>query len=157
MLMMAIAGSIMCAYFAMYAKGGAKARGIELSETAFRVLAGLVAVLSPFGVGCLAASLIGSWTCRQRVGLTEDSVILPQPSWHGLSSEEIEIPYADIVSVSVEPWSTGSRVILLACRDRPLVIPSVMIPRRRDFNELFEALQQRVHGALATFDAPPRE
>jgi hypothetical protein len=144
LLLLACGGTALLAYFAVYAQGGVKARGIELSETVFRVLAGILAVLSPFGVGCLAASLIGSWTNRQRIAFTADSLILPEPSWHGLSTDEIEIPYADILAVSVEPYSTGTRMIVLACRSRTLMILSNMIPRRRDFNELAAELSRRV-------------
>ena len=157
LLVLACAGAVLCAYFAVYAKGGAKARGIELSETAFRVLAGIVAVLSPVGLGCLAAGLVGSWTHRQRIGFTADSLILPKPSWHALSTDEIEIPYSDILSASIEPWSTGTRMIVLACRTGPLIIPSTMIPRRRDFDELAAELSRRVAESMALPSPQPLE
>lgn len=142
LLFLACCGECLFIYFALYAdRGVSSVRGIELTRDQFRVVMGIMAVLGPVGIVLMALLLISSFRDRRRVAITDHSIILPKPSRLGLSREEIEIPFDEIRSVGVVPFS-GRTVLLMIIRPSgPVSIPSNMFPTRRDFDAITELLE----------------
>lgn len=142
-------------YFALFYDRPVDARGFHFTARQFRILAGIMGTVTPIGLAMMLWMCVSSFRLTRRVALTADSIILPKPSRSGMSQDEIEIPYRSIASVSVEPFMTGTKVLLIVYDERGIktvMIPSNMFPDRRQF----ESLGALLNAAVATGHHQPR-
>jgi hypothetical protein len=142
LLALACAGAVLCACFALYSQEGVRhaLRGIELTRTQFRVLTGIVAILSPVGIVPLALLFLDTFRHPRRVAFTADSVILPKPSRLGLSREEIELPFDEIRFAEIEPFMGRTKVLMMVNRAGVIYVPSNMFAARGDFEAVARGL-----------------
>jgi hypothetical protein len=136
LFVLALAGTVVLGYFALYADKGANLKGIELTRTQFRLLMGAFAVLSPLGLIGLGWGFVRSLTSKGRVAFTHDSIILPKPSRLGLSEDEIELPFDEIRAVQVVPFIRKTKVLQIITETGYLSLLETMFRNRRDFTTI---------------------
>ncbi len=97
----------------MFVKGGVVLNGIPLTETQFRRFQLTLAFLFLPVPAYTGALIFVAFFRDRRIALTLNTIILPKQSGLGLSSEEIEISFAEIASVAVwdiNRWTKALRI-----------------------------------------------
>jgi hypothetical protein len=135
-------GAAMMGYFSLHPTGPVKSvRGIELSQEQFQWLCRIVFLASPISLLAVGYLLFVSLFRDRRVALTQHSVILPKPTWTGLSCDEIEIPYSEITDVDVIDWIGSARLLRIRHAGGKIHVPSNMFLSRQCFVELVQAVR----------------
>lgn len=102
-------------------------------------LASVIAVVGSVGVIALGAMVVSAFLQERRVVFTQDGLILPKPHWTGLSSDEIQIAYGDIVDLQFVPAG-----LVLNHRQRKFFLVKQMFPSRHDFDRATALLVEAV-------------
>ena len=79
-------------------------------------------------------------TVHQRIALSETSITIPRSLW---SSEEVEIPFGDIIELSASEVS-GQRFLKIVCNGRKFILTASMLPGKEDFDDIGAAVSQGV-------------
>ena len=140
LFVLASAGEAMFCYFAVFLNQPVNVRGFQLTAAQARLLMAGFAVIGPIGLVALGAPLVSSMIHKRRIALTKESLILPKPSWHGLSTAEIEVPYASIISTTICPFIGKSLLLRLELESGAISIPNNMFPKRTDFDTFADLL-----------------
>jgi hypothetical protein len=127
-------------YTTLHPDWGMQGRGVRPTSTQERVLLLIVAIASLYGDAMLGLLLLSSLARTHRVALTADSIIFPKPTFHWLTREEIELPFAAVVSVDVLPFVGTAKMIRIMHRSGRATIFSKMFPDGRDFEAVFALL-----------------
>lgn len=130
------AGEAMFCYLALFLDQPVNVRGIQLTAEQARMVIGGFAFVGPIGVVALGSLLVSGIVHKRRIVLTHDSLILPKPSWHGLSTSEIEVPFTRIVGVIRFPMSGNALCLKLELESGAIAIPCNMFPQRPNFETL---------------------
>ena len=133
-------GTLVIGFFALHAREGANLRGIGLSPDQFRLMLGVVGLLSLFSWFLMGQIVVDSFVGSRRVAITRDSLILPRPSRSGMSKDEVELPFERIQAVGIAPFIGKTRIIRIVHDDGVIAIPGNML-RRDDFYEVGERLR----------------
>ena len=147
MFFVALAGSVVLTYFAITLDGPVDARGFQLTQTQARILFGVVAALTPFGLFCLGGMVYVAFAYDRRVALTGDHLILPRPTRMGFSRGEIQIPFDAIWLVTIHQFIGSTKLLRLDHTTVAVSIPSNMFQSRADFDDLCRAVQEAVDNA----------
>lgn len=100
-----------------------------------------LAVFSSLSVPMLGLLLLSSLIRDYRIAFTPDSIILPKPTFHWLSREELEIPLAHITAFDVVPFVGSALMLRIAHRDGKAMIFSNAFPEKRIFREVVSYLR----------------
>jgi hypothetical protein len=147
LFLLALAGTALFGYFSFRIEGGANIRGVALTEQQLRWLFRVLLVLSPIGLAALGSAVYVAWFGRQRIALTRESLLVPKPTRLGLTSEELEIAFAEILDVSVRDFIGSARVLRIEHAAGEVSIASNMFRSKRTFDEVV----QRVETTLDDF------
>ena len=140
LFLLACAGEAIFCYLACNLDEPVDVKGFRLTARQGRLLMTGFAFLGPIGLLALGSALVSSLFQQRRVAITEDSLILPKPTWHGLGTTEIEVPFATIKAATVCPFIGNSRLLRVEREAGAISIPNNMFPQRRDFEELVTLL-----------------
>lgn len=132
--------------FVLGAKANRNDRGLiingifELSRDGATVFYWVLAVLS-IGFVVIAGFLaIVRLTLHQRIALGETCITIPRSRW---SSEEVTVPFSEIVEVS-ESKVSGQRFLKLVYSRGKFTLTASMLPSKEDFDEICAAVSRGV-------------
>ncbi|HVC96297.1 MAG TPA: hypothetical protein VND64_21615 [Pirellulales bacterium] len=153
LLALVCAGEGLFCYFAVTNDRPGDVLGFRLSAHGMRIAFGILAGLGTVGLVAMTANLVISFKQPRRIVLTAKSVILPKPDRLGISREEIEIPFRELLAV--EAITSGSllarlRGVCLIWHGGKAVLMEVMFPSTREFDRTVALLQS----AFAELGAP---
>ncbi|MBM3968787.1 MAG: hypothetical protein FJ302_02835 [Planctomycetes bacterium] len=157
LFLLACGGEVMFCYLAVKIDQPVNVRGFQITPQQARLLMTALALLAPTGVLALGGLMVSSLFQQRRLVLTDESVILPKPSWHGLSSAEIELPFEAIKATAICPFIGSTRLLRLDREIGAISIPSNMFPNRRDFEELVVLLSDARNAAAERTSADKPE
>jgi hypothetical protein len=113
---------------------------IELSADSATVFYWVLAGLSIGFVVVAGLLAMMRLTVHQRIALSETSITIPRSRW---SSEEVEVPFGDIIELSASEVS-GHRFLKIVYNGGKFTLAASMLSRKEDFNDICAALSQGV-------------
>jgi len=140
LFLLASAGAAMFGYMSMHVQGGANIRGIQFTEEQQRWFFRILLLLSPIGLVPLGISVFLAVFRKRRISLSRDSLVLPKPTLLSLSSEEIEIRFANIKSVAVRDFVGSAKLLRIEYTDGVVDIFSNMFRGKMMFEEVTNAV-----------------
>jgi hypothetical protein len=115
----------------------------NLDREGFRRLMTGMACIAPLSVVGFAVVVWSSFFQKRRIALTADSIIVPKPRWHGMSNAEVEIPFGAITHFQIRRGPYRQDGIHLRYAGGKVAVLSIMIPTRREFEDLVATLSSR--------------
>jgi hypothetical protein len=140
------AGTALLGYLAINPpEGGIRSvRGIELTAEQTRWLLRILCLLSPISLVGMGALVYVSLFSDRRVALTRKSIILPKPTWTGISCDEIEIPFSEITGVALADDMAGVHLLRIDHAGGKVCVAGNMFRSRRVFDEMVQAVTSAV-------------
>jgi hypothetical protein len=140
------AGAALLGYFSFHPPEGGfrSARGIELTAEQTRWLLRIAFLASLIGLLGMGSLVWVSLFSDRRVALTRRSLIVPKPTWTGISCDEIEIPFSEITGVALADDMAGVHVFRIDHAGGKICVAGNMFRSRRVFDEMVQAVTSAV-------------
>lgn len=116
--------------------------GIRLTAEQGRVLFGGLACVSVVSAVLIFAATCDAFAGKRRIAFTSTSLIIPRPDRLGLSRQEIEIPYHEIVSFGVHEPLKKLQVLRIEYKDGVAGIPCNMVSGDEVFVNICKLLEK---------------
>jgi len=144
LFLLASTGVAISVYFASTHQGPFDAKGLRLTQVQSRILFGVAAGICSLSVPLLGSMVYVAFAYDRRIALTADYLILPRPTRMGLSRDEIQIPFDQVLLVSVHKFIGPTMLLRLDYLGGVVSVPSNMISRRAEFDQLCRDVEDAV-------------
>jgi hypothetical protein len=147
-------GIAVCLYFAVVPPlEPVRINQIEISTGKFQLIMGGLAVMATLFLVLIAKATFSDASECGRIALTADAVLLPGPDEWGnaaAANDEIELRYADIVSVEVVPFVAHEVKMHIVHSGGEIGLPRNMFESRQEFERLSECLSTMIDSETST-------
>jgi hypothetical protein len=137
-------GIAVCLYFAVVPPlEPVRINGIEISAGEFQLIMGALATVATLFLALIAKATFSDKSECGRIALTADAMLLPGPDeWENAATDndEIELRYADIVSVEVVPFVAHEVKLQIVHSGGQIGLPRNMFESRDEFKRFSQCL-----------------